>query len=178
MPIEGKAILIIMPNNQFDGDELLGLLEALKSTGARVVVLSKSGREAAGMKKERFTPHGTIIDWNKQEGFSGKYPAIVLTGGKGAAKSLWNDPIVPQILVDHHRAGSTIAALGTSIVVVAKAGLLPGRAACPADAAAQSELENLGIACEEIPVLADDRIVTAQGCSSIQPMVEMLLSKM
>ncbi|MGP0564532.1 MULTISPECIES: DJ-1/PfpI family protein [unclassified Nitrospina] len=175
MSIDGKNILIIMPNNQFDGDELLGLLEALEPTGARVVVLSKSGREATGMKKERFTPDGTIIDWNKQEGVSGKYHAIVLTGGKGAAKSLWNDPIVPQILVDHHRAGSIIAAIGTSIVVVGKAGLLPGRAACPGDSAARSELENQGIPCEEVPVLADDRIVTANGCSSIQPLVENLV---
>lgn len=176
MSLTGKSILIIMPNNQFNGQQLHGLLDALKPTGARVVVLSKSGREAMGMERERFTPHGAIIDWNKQEGVFGKYHAIVLTGGKGAAKSLWNDPIVPQILVDHHRAGSVLAAVDSAIVVLARASLLQGRAASPGDPAAMQELNNLGVFCEDDALLADDRILTARDGSAMQPLVEKLIS--
>jgi len=101
----GKNILMVIPRNQFDEDELFATRELLELAGARVIVLSKTGQEAVGTNRTRFLPHGMIIDWNKQEGIFGKYDAVVLVGGKGAPKSLWDDPILPQILTDHYRAG-------------------------------------------------------------------------
>lgn len=174
MPLTGKTILVMIPKNQFSGDELFGLLDALEPTGARTVVLSKSGQPATGMNRERFTPHGMIIDWNKQEGIVGKYHALVILGGKGAAKSLWDDPIVPQIVVDHHRAGSVIGAAGSGIVVLAKAGLL-GQAATPDTPAVLQELNALKVACVEEDVVADDRILTASGAAAIQPFAQKLI---
>nr|WP_282012584.1 DJ-1/PfpI family protein [Nitrospina watsonii] len=175
MPLQEKNILIIMPKNQFEEQELFGLRQALEPTGARTVVVSKSGQAATGMNRERYTPDGTIIDWNKQEGIFGKYHAVIVIGGKGAAKSLWDDPIVPQILVDHYRAGSVIAAIGAGIVVLARASLLNGRCASPDLDLAIAELDRLGIYCEEEDVIADDRIVTARDGSAASSLVKSIV---
>ena len=89
--LSGKNVLIIMPKNQYSGEELFGVRSALESKGVRVVVLSHSGQEARGMNRERFQPDGVIIDWDRQPGIKGKYHAVILVGGKGARKSLWDD---------------------------------------------------------------------------------------
>ena len=52
--LRGRNVLIIIPKCQFSEDELFGLRSALKENGANVVVLSKSGQEAFGEKKEKF----------------------------------------------------------------------------------------------------------------------------
>ena len=64
--VSGQNVLIIIPKNQFCGDELHGLRSALIKNGVHVVVLSKSGNEASSMKQEKFKPDGMIIDWDKQ----------------------------------------------------------------------------------------------------------------
>jgi putative intracellular protease/amidase len=107
--------------------------------GARVVVLSRSGQEGRGMNQERFQPDGMIIDWNKQPGVEGKYHAVVLVGGKGARKSLWDDPIVPQILTDHYRAGSVVGAMGSALVVLARASLITGEIPEPEEESARNK---------------------------------------
>ena len=110
-------ILIIIPKSQFCEQELNGVRTVLQQCGANVVVLSKSGQEARGMNKEKFQPDGMIVDWNKQIGVESKYHAVILVGGKGAKKSLWDDPIVPQILTDHYRFGSIIGAIGKPLLL-------------------------------------------------------------
>ena len=114
-------ILIIIPKSQFCERELNGVRTVLQQRGANVVVLSKSGQEARGMNKEKFRPDGMIVDWNKQIGIEGKYHSVILVGGKGAKKSLWDDPIVHQILIDHYRFGRSSGALGSAIVVLVRA---------------------------------------------------------
>ena len=158
-----KNILVIIPNNQFSDDELFGVTKVLADEGVRHAVLSKSGNEAPGMSRNRFQPDGPIIDWNKQDGIYGKYGAIILIGGKGARKSLWDDPIVPQILVDHHRSGSIIGALSSASVVLARASLLTDDCATPDDELALEELKKLEIYCSENMIEESDRIITGRG---------------
>ena len=171
--LSGKNILIAMPRNQFDEDELFTTQDTLESAGARVVILSKSGKEAVGMHKTRFQPHGTIIDWNKQPGVFGKYDAILLVGGKGAPKSLWDDPILPQILTDHYRAGKTVGAIGLSIVVLARASFLMEIASSgPDEERFLKELEASSSYYSEEPVSFSDRIITASGGEAAKEFAE------
>ena len=158
-----KNILIIIPNNQFNDDELFGVTKVFSDEGIRYVVLSRSGNEAPGVSRNRFQPDGPIIDWNKQDGIYGKYSAIILIGGKGARKSMWDDPIIPQILVDHHRSGSIIGALGSASVVLARASLLTDDCATPDDELALNELKKLEIYCTENMIEESDRIITGRG---------------
>ncbi len=165
--LSGKNILMVIPRNQFDEDGLFVTRDFLESAGARVIVLSKSGQEAVGTNRTGFKPHGTIIDWNKQAGVFGKYDAVLLVGGKGAPKSLWDDPILPQILTDHYRAEKVVGAMGLSVVVLARASfLIQKEASGPDDEAFLNELEAGSCYYSGEPVTCCDRIVTASGGES------------
>jgi len=175
--LSGKNILMVIPRNQFDEDELLPTRNALESAGARVVILSKSGQEAVGMHKTRIQPHGMIIDWNKQAGILGKYDAVLLVGGKGAPKSLWDDPILPQILTDHFRAGKVVGAIGLSVIVLARASfLIQKEASGPGEERFQKELEEGSGYYSEEPVTRCDRIITASGGEAVNEFVEAVSS--
>ena len=158
-----KNILVIIPNNQFSDDELFGVTKVLADEGIRNVVLSKSGNEASGMSRNRFKPDGSIIDWNKQDGVFGKYSAIIIIGGKGARKTLWDDPIIPQIIVDHYRSGSIVGALGSACVVLARASLLNDDCVTPDDELALNELKEMGVYCSENMIEESGRIITGNG---------------
>ena len=161
-------ILIIIPKSQFCGQELNGVRTILQQCGANVVVLSKSGQEACSMNKEKFRPDGMIVDWNKQSLGAGKYHAVILVGGKGAKKSLWDDPIVPQILTDHYRFDRIIGALGSAIVVLVRASLVTGEVPVQGDANTRKELEYLNAVCVDSPVISRDNLVLGQGADSVR----------
>lgn len=163
MNLQSKNILIVIPRSQFNEPELFDTLEVLKSSGARILVLSKSGQEAVGMSKTRFTPDGVLVDWDKQEGYAGKYHAVLVMGGKGAPKSLWGDPILPQILTDHFRAERVIGAIGLGVAVLARASLLSYEAAGPEDETFLSELKQAGLTRAHSSVVQDGKVVTASG---------------
>jgi protease I len=162
-----KHILIIIPKSQFCEEELNGIRNVLQQGGANVVVLSKSGQEARGMKKEKFQPDGMIVDWDKQMRAKKKYHAVILVGGKGAKKSLWDDPIVPQILTDHYRFGSIIGAMGTAIVVLVRACLVTGEVPKPDDNDSLKELENLNAVCVDASVKRVENVILGQGGKSV-----------
>ena len=162
-----------MPRNQFDEGELFETRNCLESAGARVVVLSQNGQEAVGMKKARFQPQGIIIDWNKQQGITEKYHAVLLVGGKGAQKFLWNDPILPQILTDHLRAGKIIGAIGLSVLVLVRGALLHERVVSGPDSGVfLQELEACGVDHSEDPVTRHGRIITAKDADAARRFAE------
>lgn len=172
----GKNILIVIPKNQFDEQELFGVRAVFEERGARTVVLSQKGQEAVGMNKKRFQPDGMIVDWNKQEGISGKYHAVVVIGGRGSSKSLWDDSILPQILMDHYRAGGVIGAIGSSVAVLARASFLKGeKSAGPEEEKFLKELEAGGAIYVDQPVTRLERIVTAKGGEAAREFAESIL---
>ena len=172
----GKHILIIMPKSQFCEQELNGVRSTLEQSGANVVVLSKSGQEARSVNNEKFQPNGMIVDWNKQIGISGKYHAIILVGGKGAKKSLWDDPIIPQILTDHYRFGSIIGAMGTATVVLVRASLVKGEVPRPEDDITYNELINLNAVCVDVPVTRVENVVLGQGANSAHQFSRLIIT--
>jgi putative intracellular protease/amidase len=175
--LSGKNILLVIPRNQFDEDELFKTRDFIESAGARVIVLSQNGKEATGMKKTRFQPHGMIIDWNKQEGVFGKYHAALLIGGKGAPKSLWDDTILPQILTDLYRAGKVVGAMGLSVVVLARASfLMQKEASGPNDERFLKELEAGSGYYSTEPVTCCESIITARGGEAAKEFVEAVTS--
>ncbi len=170
--LSGKNILIVIPKSQFDEEELFPVRDYFKTAGARVLILSKSGQECRGMQKTTFQPDGMIVDWDKQAGIFGKYDSVLVMGGRGASKSLWDDPILPQILTDHLRAEKVIGAVGTAIVVLARGSLLNGEFAASADDKVQAELQACGLVAEDDEVIKSGNIVTATGAQSIGEFVD------
>ena len=107
-----------------------------------------------------------IVDWDKQPGIKEKYHAVIVIGGKGAKKSLWDDPIVPQILTDHYRSGRIIGAIGSALVVLIRASLVNGEIPLPRDEETRVELRNLNAVCIDTPVTRIDNIILGQGADS------------
>ena len=169
-----KSALIIIPKSQFCEEELYGIRSALENKGVRVIVLSPSGKEAIGMKKDKFQPDGMIVDWNRQSGVQGKYNVVIVIGGKGARKSLWDDPIVPQILTDHHRSGSIIGAMGSALVVLVRASLVTGEMPLPKDADSLKELEILNAVCVDVPVTRVNNVILGRGADSVKNFSEQI----
>ena len=163
----GKHILIIIPKSQFCEQELDGVKTALQQSEAKVVVLSKSGQETRGINKKKFQPDGMIVDWNKKISVNKKYHAVILLGGKGAKKSLWDDPIIPQILTDHYRSGSVIGAIGEALVVLVRASLVAGEIPLPQDEDTCQELKSLNAVCVDTPVISFGNMVYGQSRDSI-----------
>ena len=173
-----KNVLIIIPKSQFCEKELYGVEIALKQRGLNVVVLSKSGQTAYGMNQETIEPDGMIIDWNKQKKVQGKYHAVILVGGKGAKKSLWNDTIIPQILTDHFRSGSVIGAIGSAIVVLVRASLVNGEVPEQLDEETRKELELLNTSFSKNSVTSLGNIVCGQGEGSVDKFLKIILDLM
>jgi len=174
--LKSKNILIVIPKSQFQEKELFDTLEVLKASGLRILVLSKSGQEATGMDKTRFMPDGMLVDWDKQQDIFEKYDAVLVMGGKGAPKSLWDDNILPQILTDHFRAERVIGAIGLGVAVLARASLLSYEAAGPDNEKFLLELENAGLTRSLSPVVQDERVITASGSEAATEFAQTILS--
>ncbi len=159
---ESIIILLVIPQNRFCDQQLLELRSVFEEV--KTVVLSKTGKEAVGEMKTKVLPDGILADWDKRFLPNKKYDAIVVVGGKGAKNSIWNDPILPQILTDHYRAGKVLGALGLSVVSLARAGLLT-EVSAPDNEACIRELADAVVV--EEPLTSFDRIVTARADSRL-----------
>ena len=92
-----------------------------------------------------------------------KYDAVVVIGGKGSKNSIWEDPILPQILTDHFRAGKILGAFGLSVVALARAGLISQHEISAIDdQACLQELANAGAFPEEKQIIRAERIITSK----------------
>ena len=98
-----------------------------------------------------------------------------MVGGKGARKSLWDDPIIPQILADHYRAGSVIGAMGSALVVLIRASLAIGEIPAPQDVDSRKELESLNAIYAAAPVTSLGSIVCGQGEGSVDEFSQTIL---
>ncbi len=167
MDSQSLIILIVIPQNRFCDQQLLDLKSVFDEIPLKTIVLSKSGTEAVGEMKTKLTPDGILVDWDKKFLLNKRYDAVVVVGGKGAKNSIWNDPILPQILTDHYRAGKVVGALGLSVVALARAGLLTGQdASVPDHEGCVQELKDAGVYIAEEPLTCSNLIVTAGDDSS------------
>jgi protease I len=160
-------ILLVIPQNRFCDQQLFDLKFVFEALLVKSIILSKSGVEAIGEMKTRLIPDGILVDWDKMILPNKKFDAVVVVGGKGAKNSIWNDPILPQILTDHYRAGKVVGALGLSVVSLAQAGLLYGHdASAPDQQACIEKLKTAGAFIVEEPLTCSGQIVTAADNSS------------
>jgi protease I len=159
--------LLVIPQNRFCEQQLFDLKEVLEGEAGECRILSKSGKEAKSEEKTLFQPDGMLVDWNRFLQGKQKYDAVIVIGGKGAKSSIWEDPILPQILTDHFRAGKILGAFGLSVVALARAGLLSRcEVAAPNEEACLKELEDVGAFPEDKKLIVLDRIITSNDPGS------------
>ncbi len=135
--LSGKNILMIMPKDYYDEEELEIPYEIFKSEDANIIVASGKMKEAVGMKTGRRTPDRLIVD--SMEGITGDsyvtggtgtrqikavFQGVVVVGGSGARNYLWKDKITRLLLVDRYKSEFVVAAIGQGIGCLAEACLV------------------------------------------------------
>ena len=161
--MDSPLILLVIPQNRFCSQQLFDLKEVLVKKTVQCRTLSKTGKEAKGEDKSFIQPDGMLVDWNRYLQNKQKYDAVIVIGGKGSKVSIWEDPILPQILTDHYRAGKILGAFGLSVVALARAGLIYQREISAIDdQACLQELANAGAFPEEKQIITAEKIITSK----------------
>jgi protease I len=162
-----NLFLLVIPQNRFCEQQLFDLKKVLEEGPGECRVLSKSGKETKSDCKSLFQPDGMLVDWNRFLQGKKKYDAVIIIGGKGAKSSIWEDPILPQILTDHFRAGKILGAFGLSVIALARAGLVSRcEVSAPNEEACLKELDDAGAFPEEKNLVVVDRIITSNDSSA------------
>src|SRR5215510_5669996 len=121
MKLDGKRVLMVIPQTQFRDEEFFEPKKILEDEGAKVVVASTTARTCRGMKGGTAQAELAIADAKADD-----YAAIVLCGGSSVPDFLWNDKKLQELVTAMASAGKIIAAICLATVVLAKSKLLAG----------------------------------------------------
>lgn len=154
-----KRVLIVIAQESFRDEELFHPKEVLEARGAKVVVASATTHEATGMLGARVKPNLALVEARATD-----YDAVLVAGGMGAPKHLWNEPTLVRLLQGAHAAGRVVGGICLSGVLPAQAGLLAGqRATAWWTPESGEELRKHGAEYVKAPVVVSGRVVTAEG---------------
>lgn len=154
-----KKILMVIARDNFRDEEYSYPREIFESNGARVIVAAETSRECRGMLGLKVIPQLPIRNVRPND-----YTAIVIVGGTGAQKYLWEDPDLRTIVQKAYSAGKTIGAICLAGVVLAKAGILQGKkVTIYKTPESLNEIQNAHAQYVPEPLVIDDNIITADG---------------
>jgi len=160
-----KKILMIVAPERFRDEEFFEPRGVFEQNGFSVTVGSTRLGKAAGVLGGSVDVD-VLIDDVSADGFD----AITISGGGGSKVFLWNNPKLHALLNDAFSKGKVVSAICISPVVLAKAGLLKGKAAAifNADDAIAAMIES-GAELKQDAVVRDGNIVTGNGpeCSGL-----------
>ena len=155
--LEGKRVLMVVAPEGYKEEELSVPSGIFKDSGAEVVVASTRTGIARGMSGGEVAVNLSVGDVNISD-----YDAIVIVGGVGSMKYLWDDSDLRDMVraaYDNHKA---VAAICLSPVVLARAGILRDKE-CTAFVTAKEELIKNGGRYRDAGVVVSGNIVTAKG---------------
>src|SRR5215468_3836586 len=159
MKLDGKKVLMVIPQTQFRDEEFFEPKKILETEGATVVVASSTVRMCRGMKGGTAQADIAIADAKADD-----YAGVVLCGGSSVPEFFWNDKKLQELVTAMSSAGKIVAAICLSTVVLAKAKLLAGREATvyflPA---AIEELKAAGAKYVQETLLIHNNIILAEG---------------
>ena len=187
--LEGKNILIIIPKDYYDEEELAYLLKKFREERADVRIASTKLKEAIGMKSGRIMPDFLIVD--AIEGITGDsyvtggkgtrqvigvFHAVVVIGGKGARKYVWTDKLTRLLLLDRFKSDMVVAAIGQGVPALGIAGLLENiDVAAPQDKYTLPELDKAAAILADETMVVHDRIITAVGIEAVEEFTEAII---
>ena len=122
--LEGKKILMVIAQQDFRDEELFKPKAVFEGAGASVFVAAPRKETAMGMLGGEVQPDFAISDVNASE-----FDAVVVVGGSGSPKYLWDDTQLRNLVRDAYAGGKVVAAICLSPVVLARAGILKGKSA-------------------------------------------------
>jgi 4-methyl-5(b-hydroxyethyl)-thiazole monophosphate biosynthesis len=142
----------------FEEIEALAVVDILRRAGIEVVIAGLQPGPVRSTRNVSVLPD-TTIDTITADGFD----MIVLPGGQPGADNLNSDARIHRLLADFQAAGKLIGAICAAPIVLAAAGLLPGkRATCYPTYSSRLD----GAVYEDRTVVTDGTIMTSQGAGT------------
>lgn len=165
-----KALFILAPGN-FRDEEFFSPKEKLQKAGIHVTVAGLSMNESTGMLGRKAKPDILLKDAS-----IGEYDVLVLPGGRGSREYLTENPDVVSAVRKAYEKGIIVAAICSSCIIPAKAGIVKGKnATCfsrPEDVAL---LKNAGAKYMGVGVVVDGNLITATGPSDSDGFADRIL---
>ncbi len=154
--LETKKILMVIAPEGFDEKQLSEPKQVFEAAGAEVVIASKSKEAASGMSGDEVKPDISFYDVNP-----GDYDVIVIVGGTGSKRHLWEDEDLHALVKEAYEKGKVVSAIGLSPVVLAKAGILEDKK-CTGFRTVLKVVGLYGATYVDEGVVISDRIVTGR----------------
>jgi len=170
--LEGKKILMVIAQQDFRDEELFKPKEVFEGAEASVFVAAPRNETATGMLGGKVQPDFAISDVNTSE-----FDAVVVVGGSGSPKYLWDDTQLRNLIRDAYEDGKVVAAICLSPVVLARAGILKGKEATVFPSTdAVAELKKGGAIYKDESVVIAGRIVTGRDPASAEAFANAIAS--
>lgn len=184
-----KNILLIIPKDYYNEEELDPLVVIFKKEEATVKIASAKFKEAVGMRNGRVMPDMLIVD--AMEGITGDsyvtsakgtrqvlgvFHGVIIIGGRGTSRYVWTDKLVNLLLSDRLRSAMIVAGIGTGVPSLGKAGLLQSMEVTTCDDKKSLEaLEEANAFVVDEDVVVHDRIITARDASAVEKFAEAMI---
>jgi Putative intracellular protease/amidase len=159
---EGKKILLVIAQEQFRDEECFVPKQLFESAGVKVTVAAESMKIAKGMLGGTIKPDITISEANTDD-----YDAIVISGGSGSRKYLWDNKELHELVKEADARKKVISAICISPVVLARTGILKGKESTVFKSTdTVRELKEHGAVYLDRDVVVSGRIVTGRDPAS------------
>lgn len=156
-----KILFILMPKDYRD-EEFYEPYNILKENGFKIDVASTKKGVAVGASGYKFEPNLIL---NKIKNFD-NYDALVIPGGPGSIKYLWNNNQIQSIIKQFHNSNKIVAAICYAVIPVVQSGILKNEKATvypTKEARNILEKNKVKFVLDGIVVLNDKKIITGQG---------------
>ncbi|WP_445491513.1 DJ-1/PfpI family protein [Niallia sp. 03133] len=154
-----KKVLLIIPPERFNEDELFQPKEALENAGVKVTIASTKKGEITGDYQGK-----TNVEVIFSEVTATDYDALAVIGGSGTNDHLWGNQELLSYLKQAHEQNVLVTGICAGAVTVVKTGLLTGRkATCYPVDVQKNELKAHNVEYVEQHVVSHDDIITGDG---------------
>lgn len=163
-----NSFLIFLPKKDFSEEEFIIIKNRLLKAGKQVFITSDDHFVCSGSKGMKVKSDTSFYNINVNN-FSG----LIIIGGSGS-RNYWKNESLHKIIRKFFDSKKTIAAICSSPIILAKAGILQNkRATCFSED--KMELINAGIDYQDKNVVVDGNVVTADNSHSALQFAEAVL---
>ena len=161
-------VLIFLPKKEFNEEEFTLIKKLLLKAEKKVFITSDDHLVCSGNKGMKVKSDTSFYNVNVNN-----FSSFILIGGSGS-RNYWENQSLHKIIKKFFDAKKVIAAICSSPITLAKAGILQNKkATCNSDY--KMKLINAGIDYQDRNIVIDGNVVTANNVHSASQLVENVL---
>jgi protease I len=163
-----NSFLVFLPKKDFNEEEFSTVKRRLLKSGKNIFITSDDHFVCSGSKGMKVKSDTSFYNVNVNN-----FGALILIGGTGS-RNYWKNAALHKIVKKFFDAKKVVAAICSSPITLAKAGILQNKkATCYSED--KMELINDGIDYQDKNVVVDENIVTANDARSAPQFAEAVL---